>query len=152
MGLGGEFIGGFSIQFHPGVDGGPAAAEKASDIGRMFALFDELNSTAAPAFEFFCSSDRSHTSTTEPHSFCSVQSAGVNNGSLLEFVFDHFLDYYERAEDPNRKSRYLSLAYRRVIRLVCPEKKRKEKKQACLYIPLIVRSLMNFAIPIACCG
>jgi hypothetical protein len=35
----------------------------------MFALIDELNGTAAPAFEFFCSSDRSHTSTTELHKF-----------------------------------------------------------------------------------
>jgi hypothetical protein len=34
----------------------------------MFALIDELNGAATPAFEFFCSSDRSHTCTTELHS------------------------------------------------------------------------------------
>ena len=69
MGLGGELFGGLAIQFHPSVDGRPAAAEEASNIGRMFTLFDQLNSTAAPAFEFLCSSDRSHTSTTEPDEF-----------------------------------------------------------------------------------
>jgi hypothetical protein len=69
MGLGGELFGGLASQLQPGVDGGPAAAEEAGDHGGMFALIDELNGTAAPAFEFFCSSDRSHTSTTELHKF-----------------------------------------------------------------------------------
>ena len=66
-GLGSELFGGLAIQLQPGVDGGPAAAEEAGDHGGMFALIDKLNGTAAPAFEFFYSSHRSHVVTTEPH-------------------------------------------------------------------------------------
>jgi hypothetical protein len=69
MGLGGQLFRGLAIQFHPGVDGGPAAAEEVGDIGWMFALFDELNGAEAPAVEFLCSSDKSQTSTTESHNF-----------------------------------------------------------------------------------
>ena len=69
MGFGGKLFGGLAIQFHPGVDRGSATAEEAGDIVGMFALFDELNGSAAPAFEFLCSSDRSHTYTTELYSF-----------------------------------------------------------------------------------
>jgi hypothetical protein len=70
-----KLVQGFTIQFQPGVDGGPAAAEEVSDIIGMFALVNQLNGAATPAFEFFCSSDRSHTSTTELYalllsSFC----------------------------------------------------------------------------------
>jgi hypothetical protein len=39
-------------------------AEEAGDIGGMFALSDQLNGAAAPAFKFLCSPDKSHTSTT----------------------------------------------------------------------------------------
>jgi hypothetical protein len=66
--LGGKLGRGFALPFQPGVDGGSAAAEEAGDIVGMFALIDELNGAATPAFEFFCSSDRSHTCTTELHS------------------------------------------------------------------------------------
>jgi hypothetical protein len=65
--LGGKLVRGFAIQLQPGVDGGPAAAEEAGDIIRMFALVNQLNGATTPAFEFFCSSDRSHISTTELH-------------------------------------------------------------------------------------
>jgi hypothetical protein len=76
--LGGKLVRGFTMQFQPGVDGGPAAAEEAGDIIGMFTLVNQLNGAATPAFEFFCSSDRSHTSTTELHallfsSFCWIQ-------------------------------------------------------------------------------
>jgi hypothetical protein len=65
--LGDKLVRGFTIQFQPGVDGGPAAAEEAGDIIGVFALVNQLNGAATPAFEFFCSSDRSHTCTTELH-------------------------------------------------------------------------------------
>jgi hypothetical protein len=73
--LGGELGRGFALQFEPGVNRGPAAAEEMGHHGGMLTLINELNSAATPAFEFFCSSDGSHTSTTEPHgllfgSFC----------------------------------------------------------------------------------
>jgi hypothetical protein len=73
--LGGELGRGFALQFEPSVNRGPAAAEEACDGGGMLALTNELNSAATPAFEFLCSSDGSHTRTTEPHrllfsSFC----------------------------------------------------------------------------------
>src|SRR5512142_2434805 len=79
MRLGGQLTGGFAMLFQPGVDGRPAAAQEAGDHGRMFALVDELNGAATPAFEFFCSSDRSHTTTTELHRFCSVHSARASS-------------------------------------------------------------------------
>jgi hypothetical protein len=63
--LGGELLRSFAMQFQPSVDGGPAAAEEAGDIIGMFTLVNQLNSAATPAFEFLCSSDWSHTSTTE---------------------------------------------------------------------------------------
>ena len=66
MTLGGKPGRGFALLFQPGIDGGPAAAQEACDHGGMFTLMDELNGTATPAFEFFCSSDGSHTTTTEP--------------------------------------------------------------------------------------
>jgi len=66
--LGGKLLRSFAMQFQPGVDGGPATAEEAGDILGMFTLVDELNGAATPAFEFFCSSDRSHTCTTELYS------------------------------------------------------------------------------------
>lgn len=65
---GGKLVRGFAVPFQPGVDGGSAAAEEAGDIVGMFALVDELNGAATPAFEFLCSSDRSHTCNTELHS------------------------------------------------------------------------------------
>jgi hypothetical protein len=67
MRLGSELVGGFAVLFQPGVNGGPTAPEEACDCGGMFPLMDESNGTAAPAFEFFCSSDGSHTTTTELH-------------------------------------------------------------------------------------
>ena len=60
---------GFTLEFEPGIDGRPTAAEEVCDGGGMFALIDQLNGTAAPAFEFFCSSDRSHANNTELHGF-----------------------------------------------------------------------------------
>jgi len=66
--LGGKLGWGFALPFQPSVDGRSAAAEEAGDIVGMLALVDELNGAATPAFEFLCSSDRSHTCTTELHS------------------------------------------------------------------------------------
>ena len=59
--LGGKFSWGFAVPFPPGIDGGSAAAEEAVNILGVFAFVDELNGAATPAFEFFCSSNRSHT-------------------------------------------------------------------------------------------
>jgi hypothetical protein len=61
MKLGVKLGGGFAVPPQSGVDGGPATAEKAGDHGGMLTLMDELNRTATPAFEFFCSSYGSHT-------------------------------------------------------------------------------------------
>ena len=73
--LGSELGRGFALQFQPSVDRGPAAAEEAGDVVGMLALVYQLNGAATPAFEFLCSSDTSHTCTTELHrllfsSFC----------------------------------------------------------------------------------
>jgi hypothetical protein len=62
--LGSKLGRGFPLLFQPGVDGRPAAAQEACNHCGMFALLDELNGAATPAFEFLGSTNRSNAIST----------------------------------------------------------------------------------------